>query len=826
MSLKHIEHLLKPGSIAVIGASNQPNRPGNAVMRNLLQGGFDGPIMPVTPHYKSVNGVLAYRSIDELPLVPDLAVICTRATRVPAIILQLGRKGTRAAIVIAAGLNRLHTAQGTNLQEQMLAIARQWGVRILGPNSLGLMVPGIGLDASYAHTRARAGKIAFVSQSSAVCVTLLDWAKRRRIGFSHVVALGDGTDVDFDEMLDYLGRDANTSAILLYIDHIHQGRAFMSAARAASFNKPILVIKTGAQLENQMLISHLPMEQLGLDAVYDAAIKRAGMLRVGDLRELLAAVETLANGKPIQGEQLVILANGNAPSAMALDVLSQRGGRLAVLEPGIVDALHAVIHNGGRATNPINLLGDASPEDYRQALQVLLRSNAIDNLLIMHAPSALIPGETYAQVVIDTLREHRQKNGARLPNVLVNWMGEDAAVEARQRFADAGIASFRTPEGVVGAFMHMVQYRRNQKLLSETPESISDWAPHQPEVAQTLIDQALQERRHLLATNEAGQLLEAYGISTQPIQAAPELAPVPLRIQVQQDPVFGPVILLGEVASHWSVAKNAVVALPPLNMALARYLVIQALAEGKIRERDHYAPIHLPSLCVLLTRISQMIIDNPRLRGLCINPVLAHGEDIRALDTMIELVVDEPLPVLAIRPYPKELEESFRLHDGQQLLLRPIRPEDELRLQAFDNAQSREDRYKRYFGEMPPFSHEQMARLTQIDYAREMAFIAVDSLGDILGVVRAQADPDNIEAEFAMAIRSDLKGRGLGARLLQKMIDYCRVQGTQHLRGFTMLDNAGMVNLARKLGFRVSINRDDEVIDMRLELQAHMASSL
>ena len=818
MSLKYIEQLLKPRSIAVIGASNQPNRPGNAVMRNLLQGGFDGPIMPVTPHYKSVHGVLAYRSIDELPLVPDLAIICTRATRVPAIILQLGRKDTRAAIVIAAGLNNLHTAQGTNLQEQMLAIAKQWGVRILGPNSLGLMVPGIGLNASYAHTQARAGKIAFVSQSSAVCVTLLDWAKRRRIGFSYVVALGDGTDVDFDEMLDYLGRDANTSAILLYIDHIYQGRAFMSAARAASFNKPILVIKTGTQLENQALTSRLPIEQLGRDAVYEAAFKRAGMLRVGDLRELLAAVETLANGKPIQGEQLVILANGNAPSAMALDVLSQRGGRLATLAPELVAQLQGVIRNGGRASNPINLLGDASPDDYARALQLLLRSNSIDNLLIMHAPSALQPSEVYAQAVIDVMREHLLSSAARKPNILVNWMGEDAALEARQRFADAGVASFRTPEGVVGAFMHMVQYRRNQKLLSETPESISDAIPHHPELAQQIIHQARQQARMQLTDDEAKRVLQAYGINTGPLPDNNAGAAVPLRIQVERDPVFGPVILLGEAASHWSLAKNAVVALPPLNMALARYLVIQALAEGKIREREHFAPLHLPRLCVLLTQISQVVIDNPHLRGLCINPVLAQGDNVCAQDVSIELDADDAPVPLAIRPYPTELEENFALRDGEQLVLRPIRPEDELRLQAFDSAQSREDRYKRYFGEMPQFSHEQMVRLTQIDYAREMAFIAVNAGGDILGVVRAQFDPDNVDAEFAMAIRSDLKGKGLGSRLLQKMIDYCRAQGTQVLAGFTMLDNAGMANLARKLGFKVTINRDDEVIDMRLPL--------
>lgn len=827
MTVKSVEQLLKPHSIAVIGASNQPNRPGNAVMRNLLQGQFDGPIMPVTPHYKSVNGVLAYRSIDELPIVPDLAIICTRATRVPAIILQLGRKGTRNAIVIAAGLDNLFTAQGTNLQQQMLAIAKEWGVRILGPDSLGIIIPELGLNASYAHINALPGKIAVVSQSSAVCVTLLDWARRRRIGFSQFISLGEGVDIDFDEILDYLGRDPQTSAILLYIDAIHDGRAFMSAARAASFNKPILVIKAGIYSESSALTSRLPAEKIGNDAVYDAAFRRAGMLRVGDLRELLAAVETLANGKPIYSEQLVIIANGNGPSAMAVDALLQRGGRLAALDEKTVQQLQPLIHSGGRATNPINLLGDASPETYQQVLHVLLQSNSVDNILIMQAPSALTPGEVYADAVINTYKNYI----GRKPNLFANWMGEDAAQNARLRFADASIASFRTPEGAVGAFMHMVQYRRNQKLLSETPDSISDKVPYQPTHAQAIITQALAEGRNQLTRPESIALLNDYGIKT---VATLEDVPVnlsqsqrkgayPLRIQVQVDPVFGPIILLGEAASHWSVRRNAVVALPPLNMALARYMVIQALAEGKIRERELYVPLDMPALCLLLTQISQIVIDHPSLRSLLINPVLVAGNDIRVLDVSVDINAEKNPHPLAIRPYPKELEESCVLRNQRSILLRPIRPEDELNLLAFDNSQSKEDRYKRYFAELPQFSHEQMARLAQIDYAREMAFIAVanneQQQEEILGVVRVQIDPDNTYAEFAMAVRSELKGIGLGARLLQKMIDYCRSQGTQEIIGCTMLENSGMANLARKLGFTVKFNRDDGLIDMVLALQ-------
>lgn len=894
MSLKNLEQLLKPRSIAVIGASNHPTRTGHVVMRNLLQGQFDGPIMPVTPHHKAVNGVLAYRSIDELPLAPDLAIICTRATRVPAIILQLGKKGTRSVIVISAGLDTLHTAQGTNLQEQMLEIARQYGVRILGPNCLGVIVPGLGLNASCAHTSAEPGKIAFVSQSSAVCLTLLDWAKRRRIGFSHFISLGDGTDVDFDEIIDYLGRDPKTQAILLYIDAIKGGRAFMSAARAASFNKPILVIKAGTNIDIAALTSRMNASQIGEDAVYSAAFRRAGMLRVDDLRELMAAVETLAYGKPLASEQLVILSNGNGPSAMAIDTLLRRGGRLANLEPEIVAQLEEIIHSGGRSVNPVNMLGDALPELYGKVVKILLQSKQIDNLLILHAPSGLSAPGDYAQEVINAFKNHR----GRKPNILVNWMGEDAAVDARRRFAKAGIASFRTPEGAVGAFMHMVEYRRNQKLLSETPASVSDEIPHHPELAQRIIAQAQGDNRLHLNGEESAELLNAYGINTIPTKTATtpaeaadqaELLGFPvalkivapdiplksdiggvvlnlntraevedaavasrgrvnltypeavlsgytlqtmarrtgahlLRIQVQTDPIFGPVILLGESSSVWDIHSNAVVALPPLNMALARYLVIQALAEGKIRERQLHSPLNRHALCILLTKISQIIVDHDNVVGLTINPALATGDEINVLDVSIDIAPPDAQRFLAIRPYPKELEETFVLRDGRSVLLRPIRPEDEAMHQAFDQALSKEDRYKRYFGELPQFSHEQMARFTQIDYEREMAFIAVvgtESGGnEILGIVHVQRDLDNTEAEFAIAIRSDIKSVGLGKRMMQKMIDYCREQGTHYLAGVTMLENSGMANLARRLNFTVRYLRDDGVIDMRLDLQA------
>lgn len=897
MSLKHLDKLFKPTSVAVIGASNKANRPGNVVMRNLLQGDFAGPIMPVTFKYTAVNGVLAYKTIDDLPIIPDLAIVCTRAQRVPEILTALGEKGCQNVIVIASGLSVTPADSDADegiktLQDQILKIAKPYGMRILGPNSVGLMVPGIGLNASYAHASALPGKIAFVSQSSAVCATILDWANPRGIGFSNFLALGDSADIDFGELIDYLGRDVKTRAILLYVESIKQGRLFVSAARAASYTKPILVIKAGRNRDGMAGALHLTDDASSNDNVYDAAFKRAGMLRVDDLRELFAAVETLAYGKPVIGERLVVLSNGIGPSMMAIDTLFETGGRLATLDEDTTEKLRAIIPNGGSVTNPVNLLGDAQPELYQQALDILLDAHGVDNILVMHSPTAMTDSTEYADKVIHTIKRHTGK----APNVLVNWMGEQASQQARKHFARAAIPSFRTPEGAVGAFMHMVQYRRNQKLLLETPESVSDESEQHSELAAKLIEQSLNSGLEQLDTYHANELLAAYKIDSIPtrmaytateashlsenlgfplavklisgditkksdvmgvmlnlssreevlsacegmLQRAFEAYPNAdvegfllqsmarragshqLRLAVRNNPVFGPVILLGEGGSSRNMQRDSVAALPPLNMALSRYLIIQALAEGKVRDRHLPVPIDRNALSLTLTQLSKMIVDNPEIRELDMT-LLTAPRQIQVLDISIQLSADTATRQLAIRPYPKHLEETFHLRSKRQVKLRPIRPEDEATHQVFDQSLSKEDRYKRYFGEVPVFSHEQMARLTQIDYDREMAFIATarneSGHPETLGVVRAQMDPDNIEAEFAIVIRSDMKGEGLGKRLMEKVIEHCTAHGTEVLTGITMLQNRGMASLARTLGFKVKTDLEEGMIEMRLDLK-------
>ncbi|KPZ70680.1 MULTISPECIES: bifunctional acetate--CoA ligase family protein/GNAT family N-acetyltransferase [unclassified Shewanella] len=896
MSQRSIHTLFKPKSIAVIGASNTEKRAGRVLMKNLLGSGFSGPIMPVTPKYDAVMGVLAYPNIESLPIKPDLAIICTRASRVPNIVETLAQFGCKVVIIMASGMADEYDENGESLLSVTLQNAKRFGMRILGSNSLGMIIPTIGLNASLAHSGAKKGKIAFVSQSAAICTTVLDWANNKDIGFSSFISLGDATDIDFDELLDYLGRDSRTSAIMLYIDSISEKRHFLSAARAAARNKPIFVIKSGRSQEGIKAAMLHTGGMGGNDAVYEAAFRRAGMLRVNDLIELFAAVESLAHSTPLKGERVAIISNGGGPAVLAADELIIKGGKLAKLSPETVDKLNTLLPTTWSGQNPIDIVGDANSKRYTQVLEVLMDSQEMDAILVLHSPSALEESDEIAQSLVTTISNHTNRNKL---NILTNWSGEDSAYVARKIFNKAGIPTYRTPEGAVKAFMHMVEYRRNQRLLQEVPQSIPDNIPANVNVARGLLQKAQQEQRFILETHETRDILKAYGLNTiktcfaDNAESAVKLAndvgyPVALKVQspdlmyksdvhgvmlnltnddevrqaaqsivsrvkeinpdakidgmivqkmaltagaqevrvsVINDPVFGPAICLGEGGSEWDPTRDAAVALPPLNMTLARYMVIQALKTNKLRDRHLPLGLDMHALCVMLTQISHLIIDCPEIASLDLNPVLAAGETITLLDVNMKLnsMDIDPKTRLAIMPYPKELEQTAILKNGQEVMLRPILPEDEPKHLAFDNSLSDEDRYKRYFGVRSRMTHEEMAVLTQIDYAREMAFIAtaMDENGEsiTLGAVRASTDPDNTEAEFAMAVRGDYQGIGLGRLLLEKLVNYYKDSDTPVLAGFTMFENRSMANLAKNLGFTVSFDMEEHLIKMHMALK-------
>ncbi|MCL2896031.1 bifunctional acetate--CoA ligase family protein/GNAT family N-acetyltransferase [Brenneria tiliae] len=881
MSQRGLEALLRPKSIAVLGASEKAGRAGFLMMRNLLDGNFSGPVLPVTPQYRAVCGVLAYPNVASLPMTPDLAVICTNAERNLPLLEALGQRGCKTVIVLSAP-----PAQFSELK----ACAMRYHMRLLGPNSLGLLAPWQGLNASFSPVPIMKGKLAFISQSAAVSNTILDWAQQRGIGFSYFIALGDSLDIDVDDLLDFLARDGKTSAILLHLEHIGDARRFLSAARSASRNKPILVIKSGRSRQAQQLLSG---QHQGLDAAYDAAIQRAGLLRVHDTHELFSAVETLSHLRPLRGERLLLVSNGASPAALALDQLLSRQGKLAELSETTRQALRDKLPPHVAIGNPLNLREDATTACYLAAVSVLLDSQDVDALLIIYAPSAAAPGTASAAQLITLFQQHPR--GKRI-TLLTNWCGEFSSQEARRLFNEADIPTYRTPEGAVTAFMHIVEYRRNQKQLMETPALPQNLTANASQ-AHKLIHQALADGVTQLDTHEVQPILQAYGLNTLPtwiandsteavyiaeqigypvaiklrspdiphksevqgvmlyLRTAREVQQATdavldrvkqtyprarihgvlvqcmanragaqeLRIAVEQDPVFGPLIMLGEGGVEWR-EKQAAVALPPLNMTLARYLVLQAVKGGKIRGRSALRPLDIPALSRLLVQVSNLVLDCPEISRLDIHPLLASADEFTLLDVTLQLAPfsGDPQSRLAIRPYPQELEETVVLKDRSTCLFRPILPEDEPLLSKFIAKVTKEDLYYRYFSEINEFNHEDLANMTQIDYDREMAFVAIRQSEDgaeIIGVTRAISDPDNTSAEFAVLVRSDLKGLGLGRLLLEKLIGYARLHGLGQLNGITMPHNQGMITLARKLGFKVDVQLEEGIVTLEFPLK-------
>ncbi|MGR5295516.1 bifunctional acetate--CoA ligase family protein/GNAT family N-acetyltransferase [Vibrio mediterranei] len=890
-----LDTLFKPSSIAVIGASIKPHRAGSVVIKNLLLGGYQGTILPVHPRYKSVNGILCYRAVSELPLKPDVAILCTKGERNVDLFNDLAISGVKTVIVMASDMSRPFD-ETTTIEQKCLQIAQRSGMRILGPNSLGILLPWQNFNASFSPVNCKPGKLAFISQSSAVCTTILDWANDKSIGFSAFLSIGSGLDVDFDELLDYLARDSKTESILLYVDSIRDARRFMSAARAASRNRRILVLKAGRNNLTNLVKGN---ESNSFDIVYDSAIQRAGMLRVNNTHELFAAVETLTHSVPLRGERLAVITNGIGPANMALDTLTDRGGSIAQLSDDTISRLSKVLPDTWSNGNPIDLVGDATAKRYCDALSIVLDSDDVDAILIMHSPSATADSQQTAAELIETIQKHPKSKRF---NVLTNWSGEATAKDARLLFTNHGIPTYRTPESAVTAFMHLVEYRRNQWQLMETPtttdsytteqlskahewlashvESISEdkeftqleshiceqlfdlfelptlptWLAHDPTEAIHLAENigypvTLKLRSpdiahksdihgvmlNLRDANEVSSAAQSIldrtklsypearieGLTVQ--QMAKIAGGQEIRVKVITDATFGPAIFLGQGGSDWKIEKEAVTALPPLNMALARYLIINAINKGTLRFQQSPNPVNLGNLAQFLVKISQIIVACPEIHELDIHPLLLNGDDITILDASVVIkgYEGEPQARLAIRPYPTEMEELITLKDGSKISLRPIRPEDEPFHADFINNVTKEDLYKRFFSDVGEFNHEALANLTQIDYDREMAFVAVDLSypnPHIIGVSRVLVTPDNSDAEFAILIRSDLKGKGLGRVLMNKIIDYCKSKNTRQISGMTMPTNRGMLTLAQKLGFELDVQFEDGVADMVLVL--------
>lgn len=892
MSIRNLEFIFRPRSVAVIGASTREHSVGNVVARNLLSGGFAGPIMPVNPRHEAVAGTLAYPDVAALPVTPDLAVICTPPQTVPELIAQLGARGTKGAVVITAGFGEANGEEGVRLRRSVLEAAKPHLLRVVGPNCLGVVSTYAGLNASFAQMNAAPGGIALVAQSGAILTTVLDWASARGIGFSHLVSLGDMIDVDFGDVLDYLAGDPKTHAIVIYVEAVTHARKFMSAARAVARVKPVIAIKAGRHAAAaKAALSHTGA-LAGADAVYGAAFRRAGILRVMTLDEVFDALESVATTQPNVGDRLAILTNGGGIGVLATDALLDRGGKLAELSPATIAKLDGVLPKTWSRSNPVDIIGDAPAQRYSDALGTLVDAPEVDCVLVLNCPTAIASSVEAARAVIEIAASRKRP-------ILTSWLGTQTAEAARSLFNAAGLPAYDTPDQAVRGFMHLVRYRRAQEALKEVPPSMPvDFAPDVPK-ARKVIAQAIADGEKWLSPMRLNTLLQCYAI------AAPRLAvaatsreaaaatkefgtPVALKILSQDvvhksdaggvilglrtpedaraaaeamksrilqalpsarldgflvqemvsrpnahelivgmsvDPTFGPVLLFGQGGTAVEVIADKSLALPPLNLNLARAMMQRTAVFRQLQGYRDRPAADLDAIALTLVKLSQLVADHDEIEELDINPLLADEHGVIALDARVKLgpaIADTARDTrFAIRPYPKQLESDVEVEGFGPTLMRPIRPEDAPALIRLFERLAPEDIRLRFFSPWRSLPPDQLARLTQIDYEREMAFVLLSPDGqDILGVVRQSADPDNVRAEFAVLVRSDIKGHGTGRLLMHRLIDYSRARGLKELFGEVLSENAPMLALCRELGFTITRAEDSHgVLRATLSLQ-------
>ncbi|GAB6049187.1 GNAT family N-acetyltransferase [Hydrogenophilus islandicus] len=891
----YLQPLLEPRSVAVIGASERQGSLGRTVIRNLLDGGYTGRLFAVNPKHKKIFDLISYPTIEEVPHRIELAVICVAAEKVLSVVEGCGRAGVKMVVILSAGFAE-SGPRGERLERQLIETARRYHIRILGPNCLGVMRPHVGLNASFVLTPPLKGSIGFISHSGALCSAVLDWAKPAGVGFSAVVSLGASADIDFAEVLDFLAQDYRTEAIVLYIEGIKNARRFMSALRAAARIKPVLVLKAGRHPEVMRTIHLHAGHQPGDDKVFDAALRRSGVIRLYNTTQLYAALSALFARLRPRGNKLAILSNGGGLAAMAADRAADLAIPLAELSSDTVDKLNALLPANWSHANPVDILGDADADRYGEAFRTLLAAPEVDGILVILAPQAMTNPTAVAERIIEIEAKGDKP-------VVTCWMGDLQVDEARQKFVAAGIPTFRAPEPAVELFSHVSSYYRNQKLLAQTPPPLTNAEPPRIESTELIIEAALTERRLRLNEMEAKAVLSAFRIPiaqamlartvTEAIVLAEEIGlPVAMKIQaknvldkadsggvrlnlttmaavrtafqeiiaevrrnapdaeiegvviepmvirrygrevmirVKRDPVFGPVIYFGEGGKRATPEADMSVALPPFNTYLAHDLIRSSRIYPMLQEWRNMPAVALERLESVLLRVSEMVCELPWIEYLSINPLIVDENDAIALDAKISLTPTNPsqdrYAHMAIHPYPSHLVQHWTLPDGTDVLIRPIRPEDaELEAEFVRNLspQTKYFRFMTTLNELPP---AMLARLTQIDYDREMAFIAVTTQAGKeveLGVARYAVNPDGESCEFAIVVADEWQHRGLARKLMQVLIETARNRGLKEMRGVFLANNERMLRFVASLGFTLTDDPEDRSIKLGvLPLQPH-----
>ena len=881
MSTYHLKNLLLPRSVALVGASSRQGSVGRAILGNIRKANFAGEFGVVNPRHAEIDGFAAVARLDQLPFVPELVVITAPAPSVPAIIEEAGKLGAAGALIITAGLGH---GPGS-IADAVERAARKYGMRLVGPNCLGMMIPAVQLNASFSAHMPVAGNLALISQSGAIAAGMVDWAAQRAVGFSGIVSIGDQLDVDIADLLDYFALDIKTRAILLYVEAIKDARKFMSAARAAARIKPVVVVKSGRMAQGAKAAATHTGALAGSDAVYDAAFRRAGILRVSDLRELFDCAETLGRVGSPPGKRLAILTNGGGIGVLAIDRLAELGGIPAVISPATREKLDAVLPPTWSGSNPVDIVGDAGPDRYASALEGLLADTSNDAVLVMNVQTAIASAEDIANTVTAIVRKYReQRRGAAKP-VLAVWVG--AAPKIISLLSDAGIPNYPTEDDAVRGFMHLVRHREVVEVLAQVPPAMpSEFAPD-TQAARQIVAAAIADGRQWLDPVEIKVMLDAYGITMVPTFAAADAdaavahalklfaqgLTVVLKIMsrdiihksdvggvvlnltnadavrtatsdiltrakalrpearisgvivqamvlrqksrelilgLANDPTFGTVVVFGRGGTAVEIINDKALALPPLDLHLARDLIERTRVSRLLRAYRDVPAVKQDAVAMVLVKLAQMAADIPEIHELDINPLLADEAGVLAVDARIVVgpgmrkFAGSGHANFAVRPYPSQWQRRVEVKDGRRVFVRPIRPEDEPLIHELLRHVTPEDLRLRFFAPMKQFTHEFIARLTQLDYARAMAFVAFDeATGDLVGVVRIHSDSVYENGEYAILLRSDLKGRGLGWALMQMIIEYGRSEGLKVIFGDVLAENVVMLEMCRGLGFEV-----------------------
>jgi acetyltransferase len=874
-----LDGFFAPQSVAVIGATDRERSVGRTVIANLCSGTFKGKVYPVNPARAELMGLKCWARIGAIPEQVDLAVIITPAPTVPALIAECVDAKVQAAIVISAGF-RENGTEGQALERQIQRELSRGTMRLIGPNCLGVMNPHVGLNATFAQDIVRPGNVAFLSQSGALLTAILDWSLAEQVGFSAIVSTGSMLDVGWGDLIEYFGNDPQTRNIVMYMESVGDARAFLSAAREVALRKPIIVIKAGRSEAASKAASSHTGAMTGSDEVFDAALRRCGVLRVQSISDVFYMAEALGKQPRPRGPRLTILTNAGGPGVLATDTLIANGGELAALSGETVEALNNLLPPHWSHGNPIDILGDADPARYAQALEIALRDPNSDGLLVILAPQ----GMTDPKKVAEGLAPHAKMHGKPL---LASWMGGKVVAAGVETLNEAGIPTFSYPDTGARVFDFMWKYTYNLRELYETPGYAEDVAAMEiaREKVSGVLDVVRRAGRTLLTEAESKQVLALYNIPTvetriagseaeavssanaigypvvlkvhsETITHKTDVGGVKLNLQTEKavrdayreiesavvthadqaqfqgvtvqpmirtegyelilgstvDAQFGPVILFGAGGQLVEVFKDRALALPPLNTTLSRHLIEQTQIAKALRGVRGRAPVDMAALEGILVRFSRLIVEQPWIKEMDINPLLASPVKILALDARIVLhdakTPEAELPRPAIRPYPSQYVFPWKMKDGTEILIRPIRPEDEPAMIAFHETLSERSVYLRYF-HMEKLServaHDRLIQKCFIDYDREMALVAVRAgaggAEEILGIGRLSKNPGTREAEVAVLVTDKHQRQGLGMEIVRRLIVAARDEKLESIEANTLPENIAMRALSAGLGF-------------------------